>query len=260
MSFIDDIVDVGSSVWDFATGSSMGAGMARAAALGLMLKEVQSSINKDNEATNGSTASTKDYGVREQVDPNTDFTVPVVYGQAFLSGSITDAVLSDDNTTMWYCITICEKTGNLMSNSQPSVISFSNVYWNQSKVNFRSDGITATSLSDDDGNSSSDIDGLVQFYFFNGGSASPCKLSGFGSGNTSPAYSIFPNWTANHTMNDLVFCLVKVTYSKEKNITGLGNLEFKINNTMKMPGDVLYDFMTNTRYGGGITPEEIYQV
>ena len=40
MSFLDDIVDVGSSVWSAITGPGVGSSIARASALGYMLKEV----------------------------------------------------------------------------------------------------------------------------------------------------------------------------------------------------------------------------
>jgi hypothetical protein len=65
------------------------------------------------------------------------------------------------------------------------------------------------------------------------------------------------DWTANHTMNNLVFVIVRIEYNKDKGITGLGNLLFKVNNTITLPGDCLYDYMTNTRYGAGISPAEI---
>jgi hypothetical protein len=58
-------------------------------------------------------------------------------------------------------------------------------------------------------------------------------------------------------MNDLIFAVVKVDYNREKNVTGIGDLLFHVDNTMKLPGDVLYDYMTNTRYGAGITATEI---
>jgi hypothetical protein len=59
-------------------------------------------------------------------------------------------------------------------------------------------------------------------------------------------------------MSDLVFCIIKLTYNKEKDITGLGNIEFKMTNSMTLPGDVMQDYMTNTRYGAGISNTEIY--
>jgi len=257
-SFIDDIISVGSSIWDWATGSSISAGTARAAGLAYLLKEVQDSIKRDNAKPELQTTFVADYGVREQIDPDTETKIPVVYGTAFVGGAITDAFMSEDNQTMWYCMTLSEKTGIIYGTGQPSVINFEAVYWNETQVNFNTNGITAKSLSDDSGNNSEDINGLVEFYFYNNGSTSPAKLSGYSNGNTRPAWEIMPNWTTSHTMNELVFVIIKVTYNKEKNITGLGNMQFKLRNTMNQPGDCLYDYMTNTRYGAGITPEEIY--
>ena len=61
-------------------------------------------------------------------------------------------------------------------------------------------------------------------------------------------------------MNNLVFALFKVTYNKEQRVTSLGDIQFKLSNTLTQPGDVLYDYMTNTRYGAGIAARDIYTV
>jgi hypothetical protein len=66
-----------------------------------------------------------------------------------------------------------------------------------------------------------------------------------------------PNWTTAHTADNLVFAVVKVVYNKDKNVTGLGDLKFRVTNPMNNPGDVIYDYMTNTRYGAGILPADI---
>lgn len=258
MSFLDDIIDVGKGIWDLATGSGVVGGIVKSAGLGFLLNQVTNSINKDNEKPETANNNRPDPGVREQVDPDTNHSVPVVYGQAYLGGIVTDAVLTNDNKTMWYCITICEKTGTKLSDKQPSQISVDAVYWNQNKINFQSDGITAASFTDESGNTSDSVSGLIRVYPFTGGSNSPSKITGQALGNTQPAYNIFPNWTSNHTMNDLVFVLIRVDYSQEKKVTGLGNMEFKIKNTMTQPGDCLHDYMTNERYGAGIKAEEIY--
>lgn len=257
MSFIDQILDVGSSLWKAFTGPGTGAAIARATTLGYLLKEVTDSINSDNQKPRAAEENKPDYGVREQVDPDTDHSIPVVYGTAFLGGIVTDARLVNDNQTMWYCITICEKTGDLIDGTA-SVISFEEIYWNQNKLVFNSDGITAASFVDADGNSSSSVSGKIRIYCFSGGSSSPVVPFGYTNGSLQAAYALFPNWTVAHTMNDLVFALVRVDYDKANEVTGLGNLEFKIKNTMTEPGDVLNDYMTNTRYGAGIVPEEIY--
>lgn len=257
MSFIDQILDVGGSLWKAFTGPGTGAAIARATTLGYLLKEVTDSINADNQKPTAAGDNKPDYGVREQVDPDTEHSIPVVYGTAFLGGIVTDAVLTNDNQTMWYCITICEKTGNLIDGTA-SVISFEEIYWNQNKLNFQSDGVTVASFTDEDGNTSTSVAGKIKVYCYSGNSSSPVAIKGYSLPSPTVAYSLFPNWTISHQMSDLVFALIRVDYDKANDVTGLGNLEFKIKNTMNQPGDVLNDYMTNTRYGAGIVPEEIY--
>ena len=251
MSFLDSLLNVGKDVWGWATGNSTSAALARTAALGFALNQLTKSISGDNKDK-----TEPDYGVREQIDPDTNNSVPVVYGQAYLGGYVTDAYMTDDNLTMWYCLTICEKTGNLLSNGQPSQISIEAVYWNQSLVLFQSNGYVVSGLRDNDGNTNTDMNGLVAILAYSGGSYNPIPI-GTGTNPNQNAMDVFPPWTDTCTMDDLVFVLVGVEYNKVKNVTGIGNLEFKVRNTMKKPGDVLYDYMTNTRYGAGIAPEEI---
>ena len=112
MSFLDDVFDLGKQAYDWFKGDSLGAGLARTALTGYALNQVTSSINKDN-ASKDPAAAKVDPGVRIQVDPDTEYKVPVVYGTAILGGAITDAYLTEDNKTMYFVITICERTGNL---------------------------------------------------------------------------------------------------------------------------------------------------
>jgi hypothetical protein len=245
MSFLDDIVSFGK---DVLTSQSPGYKIARAAIAGVVLRQVNKSAKKDNEAA-------ADLGVREQVDADTNNSVPVVYGQAFVPGKITDAVLTNDNRTMWYCLTICEKTGVLI-NGTPSVITVDKVYWDQNEVRFQADGITARSVVSEEGVANDNINGLVKIYLYNAGSGSQTYPLGY-SGTSTPAFSVFPNWTSNHTMSDLVFALIRVDYNANRGFTGIGNIEFRVNNTMTQAGDVLNDYLRNPRYGAGIADEEI---
>ena len=257
MSFLDDIVDVGSGVWSMLTGPSVAGGVARATALGYLLKEVTSSINKDNQKPGTASSNTPDMGVRLQVDPDTQHAIPLVYGTAFMGGIVTDAQLTNDNQTMWYCITLCEKTGNLISGT-PSVISFEEIYLDECLVSFNTDGRSVASIKDADGVVNTDIAGLVTIYCYSGSSTSPVVPKGYTAATSPSAYSLFPEWTSNHTMNDLVFVIVRIDYNKDKGVTSLPTIEVKLKNTMSQPGDVLFDYMTNTRYGAGINPAEIY--
>jgi hypothetical protein len=254
MSWLDDLIDVGSSVLDFFTGNSIGANIAKTAVTGYALNKVTASINKDNEKP-----KEPDPGVRLQVQPDPEHKIPVVYGTTHIGGIVTDAILTNSNQSMFFCLTICEKTGNTgLGAGAASTFSFKNIYWDDQRLVFDSDGITVAKGVDRDGVDNTTLDGLVKVYCFAGSSSTPVVPFGYTNGSLSPAYSVFPDWTSNHTMNDLVFAIIRVDYNKEKSVTGLGNINFEIQNSMTQPGDCIFDYMTNTRYGAGIPAGEIY--
>lgn len=258
MSLLSTIVDLGKSAVKAISGNSVGSTLAKTAALGFALNAVNKSLNKQNTKPSAADSSRAARENRVQQSPNSQHSVPVVYGSAFVGSIVTDAVLANDNKTMFFVMTICEKTGRLFSNNQASAFSFLEVYWDGAKINFQSDGITVASIVDEDGVTSVDPAGLIKIYCYAGNSTTPVVPIGFVNNNLLPAYSIMPGWTTNHTMNDLVFAVVRVDYNAEKQITGLGEISFKIQNSMDLPGDVLYDYITSTRYGAGIEESEIY--
>jgi hypothetical protein len=254
MSFLDSAISFGKSVFG---GADIGGTLARTAILGFALNKMAKSVNKQNQ---DNSQVNKDVKTREQQIPDTNNSIPVLYGSAFVRGIITDA-FQQDQKYMWYCLTLCEVTGlTNLGVGAASEFTFRDIYINKGKVTFQSDGITVASTVDDDGVVNTDINGLVKIYCFKNGSTNPVVPFGYTNAGLQSAYGVMPNWTSNHTMNDLVFALVRVEYVKEKSVTSLGEVEFKIENSMSNPGDCIYDYMTNTRYGAGIPPEEIYSV
>jgi len=260
MSWLDDLGDSASSLFKSVSSSGLASTIAKTAALGLILNQVNSSMNKQNSVPQTATTSQPDRLVREQMSPDTNNSIPVVYGTGYVKGKIVDAKLSDDSKTMWYAVVVCEKTGVKLSDNTNSVISFDKIYLNTNEVLFQSDGITVQSTTDEDGNTDTSMNGFIKMYCYNNGGSSPTVPIGYTNGSLPWAYGIFPGWTAQHTMDGLVFVIVSVEYNKERNVTSLGELEFKITNTMTLPGDVLNDYMKSTRYGAGLTDEEIYSV
>jgi hypothetical protein len=252
MSFIDDIVNIGSSVKGYLTGNGIGNILAKTVVTGLVLNQVSKSINRDN---NQDTPAT-----RQQVEPDPKNKVPVIYGRALSGGIVTDAVLDSNNTTMYFVFTLSEVTGNLnLGAGSASEISIEDVYWNDQKLIFQSDGITVDYGCDvNGGEPNTKINGLIKVYFYNNGSSNSVVPTAYTNTSLEPAYNVMPNWTSNHTMNDLVFAIVRIDYNKEKDVTSLGEFKFRLNNTMYQAGDCLYDYMTNTRYGAGIASAEIY--
>jgi hypothetical protein len=238
MSFISDIVDTASS---FLSSDGIGASLAKTALAGYALNQITNSITPEdaNAGNNAATSTTKvDPGVRQQVDASTDNAIPVVYGSAVLGGKVFDAVMEPSGDVMWFALAICEKTGGIASRGGfPSKIKFNAVYWNNSLVVWDYDGFSVKQFYDpDSGNTTDDPDQLVQIYLYNNGSRGPMLVDsiygpGYGSqggdGGHAYAYDLMPGWTNQHTADNLVFALVKVTYNKDK------NYEIKIVNSKK---------------------------
>jgi len=264
MSWLDDIVETGSGLLGGILGgsSNIGSNLAKTALMGFALNKITQSITPSNTASAGAVASTPevDRGVRLQVEPDSNHKIPVVYGAAYLGGIITDAEISNNNLTMHYCITICEKTGPVdIGQGADSSFTFKDIYWNEQRIVFNEDGITAAYSTDRDGNIDYSIANLVRVYCYNGNSNAPVVPENYTNTTTIDlAYNIFPSWTSMHTMDDLIFAIIRVDYNKEKNVTQLADMKFHMENSLTQPGDCLYDYMTNTRYGAGIAPEEIY--
>lgn len=253
MSFLSGILDIGKSAIQFLSGNSISGALARTAILGYAVNKLSKNAIKGNSTGTDNI----DKGVRLQIEPNAESKIPVLYGSAFFGGNITDAAMTNNNKTMWYCLVLSEKTGNLYSTSSASDYTFNNIYWNDQRIIFNSDGITANYTVDRSGNIDRSVSGLVKVYCYKGGYNQGTVPSGY-TGTVPNATTLFPNWTVGtHAMSNLVFALVRVDYNRERNITGLGNMLFHVTNTMKLPGDVVYDYLTNTTYGAGISSGDI---
>lgn len=257
MSFLDSVLDFGKSALGFLTGNSIGGSLARTALTGYALNKVTNSITKENAVTESKRI---DPGVRLQVNPSPEHRIPVVYGTALIGGIITDAVLTNNDQTMYFVLTICERTGNTnLGQGAASTFGFKNIYWDGNRLSFQSDAVTVSGWTDRTGTVDTSANGKIKIWCYGGNSTTPVAPSPYTPSSALPnAYSIMPGWTANHTMNDLVFAVIRVDYDAENNIKNLGNVKFEIVNSMNQPGDCLYDYMTNTRYGAGIPDTEIY--
>jgi hypothetical protein len=255
MSFLEGILSIGRTVVGAISGSTIASSIVKIAALSYISRKINSNANKKNDTDNKANI---DQGVRLQIPPAADNKIPVLYGEAYFGGIITDAVMTNSNKTMYYCLTLSERTGSLLSSGTSSTYTFKNVYWNDQRIIFKSDGITVDYTMDRTGTIDRSLDGQVSIYCYAGNSNSRINPVGYTNTATLTAYTVMPNWsTSTHQMNDLIFSIVKVDYNKEKNVTGLGTVLFQIDNSLKKPGDVLYDYMVSTRYGAGIAAAEV---
>lgn len=249
MSFLSDVAG-------FFTGNSVVSSVVKIVGLSFIAKKMADNAVKKNEINEP--PPNIDEGVRLQIQPAANNKIPVLYGAGFFGGIITDAEMTNNNKTMFYCMTLSERTGTVLSLNQPSSYIFKDVYWNDQRVVFKSNGYEVDYTVDRNGNIDRNLSGQVQIYFYAGNSASPKAPENYTNNSLPNAADLMPSWgTSTHQMNDLIFAIIRVDYNREKSVTGIGNLLFHVDNSMKLPGDVLYDYMTNSRYGAGIAAGEI---
>jgi hypothetical protein len=250
MSFLDSLVNFGKTA---LTGGGLGGSVLRTVITGLALNQFTKGVNKGSDQ---SRTQPEDQGVNVQTTASTENKIPVLYGRAVTGGQLVDVRMSNNNNTMHYVYVLSETTGNLISTAQPSVIQFNNIYWSGYKINFQSDGITLASLEDLQGNLRTNWAGNIRVWCYNNGGDNGVVPVGY-SGPVPQAWGVVPGWTASWQMKGLVFAVVQVNYVRAFNLTGIGNMTFDIENSMRLPGDVLYDISTNTRYGAGIPAADI---
>lgn len=206
-------------------------------------------------------------GARIQLPPATNNKLPVVYGSAFIGGSITDAKISTDLQTMWYVISLAEVT-NTMPGDTPDTYTFDQIYYDGKLVTLS--GATVTSLTTNTaggGEVDTKVNGKIFMYLFPNG-----VLSGINTGGQSaitimseagiPANQRWNQgiYTANGQsvqMANTAFMIVKVLYNNDAGTTGLGAINVKLTNSRTKPGDCIRDYLLNDRYGCAVPLSQI---
>tara|TARA_R110000868_G_scaffold223203_2_gene475046 strand:+ start:3065 stop:6199 length:3135 start_codon:yes stop_codon:yes gene_type:complete len=205
-------------------------------------------------------------GNRQQVPPSSANTIPVVYGTAYLGGTFVDAVMTIDQKTMYYVLAISS-----ISEDGQFTYNTGDMYFGDRKITFKTTGNTAAvaGLTDEAGNYDTSVASgdLVQIYLYTSdasGTITPQNTSDMPNTVMGGAdIDITYRWpSSNRQMNGLAFAIVKLTYSREANTTQIQPVTFYVNHFLNgagvaKAGDVWYDYMTNTLYGGAVSPSSI---
>lgn len=196
------------------------------------------------------------------IDPQAH--IPVLYGRGMTRGVLVDAELASNELDLYLSYVISEVTGPILSSEtdgvyEDSEISLKRIFVNDYEVVFNTDGVTFKHIKDTEGTTDNSWDGKIQFYFYKDGSSYSSLSFPPGYDGIVPlnAYDIVPKWNSLYSYTNLCFCVVKITYDAENDLTAIPDIVFDVENTIKQPGDVLYDYMINTRYGAGIPEAEI---
>ena len=198
-------------------------------------------------------------GSRVQLPPATNNKLPVVYGTAFVGGSITDAKISTDLQTMWYVISMAEVT-NTMPGDTPDTITFNELYYDGKLVTLSGSSVTAlTTNTAGTPEVDTKISGNLDIYLFPNGSFSGTNTGGQSAITIMSDASIPTDQRWNQgiytaggqsaAMTNTAFVIVKVKYNQDAGTTSLGAVTAKITNSRTKPGDCITDYLLNDRYG-----------
>ena len=203
--------------------------------------------------------SSRDPGVKIQLPPATDNKLPVMYGRNFTGGIITDAGISNQNKTMTYVLVLSEQTTSDGSGPYNLGYTVNDIYRDDQKLVFQTGGTTnhiVASVIDPNATSTTNVAGKLRCRVYAGGTGASNQIFP-ASGTAQSATTMLPTITASTSYEGLVFAVFQIDYEPEENLTGLGGITFDITNGLSEPSVVLTDYLTNARYGAGLTAGDL---
>lgn len=222
-------------------------------AVNFALSMIVSRVFGDNPETQ------QDMGVRQQVPPSAVNAIPIVYGSAYMGGTFVDAVLTEDQKTMYYVLAI-----SCISPDGQFSFNTSTMYYGDRLITFGTgaDSTKVLTLTDEAGNVNTKISGNLYISLYtstaggtitsaNGASAPSTVMGG-------SDIAVAQRWSAsNRQMNSLAFAIVKLVYNRDADTTNLSPITFSVNHYLNStgaakPGDVWKDYITSTVYGGAV--------
>lgn len=226
-------------------------------AISMVASAVISRVFAPNVPKSGQTAEPNP-GQRQTLAPAGDNKLPVVYGTAWVGGTVIDLSITKNNQTMYWVIALSEVTNtDENSTGAPDEITFGNIYWGGKKCVFHAtDKTRVIGLLDESTNESENVDGYLNIYLYKNGSNNPANtsLSAFQVMNSS---DLVYTWSGSQLMSNCAFAIVKLRYSQRRNLTGLAQTRFQLTNARKNTGDCFYDYFVSQRYGAAINPSLI---
>jgi hypothetical protein len=203
----------------------------------------------------------KDNGVRQQVPPSSTNSIPVVYGDAWMGGTFVDAVLTTNQQAMYYVLAI----SNISTNGQLTYDT-SNFYYGDRLITFDSiDTTKVISLTDGAGNVDTKVSGNLFINLYTSTAAGVItNVTGTSPSTFMGGSDIAAGlrWSGTRQMNGLAFAIVKLIYNRDAGTTSLQPVTFKVKHALNgtgfaKPGDVLYDYLTSTTYGGAVPASQV---
>jgi len=225
-------------------------------AINLIVSTIISKSLRNDNSQQQLSGDSPNPGNRQQIPPATDNKIPVVYGEAWVGGTVIDLSITNDNQTLYYALALCEVTST-NAGQTPDTITFGNIYFGGKLVTFQGDGFTVASLTDESTSEvNTEVAGLISIYLYRNGSTQPAN-SGISAIQLMQSAGLTWQWPATNLMTNCAFAIVKLNYNAEAGITGIQQTKFKVINSRYRPGDCFYDYLINTRYGAALPVSQI---
>lgn len=211
-----------------------------------------------NQGIDASTAAASSItGSRQQIAPASSNKLPVLYGSAYMGGTIIDLSITSNNQTMYYVLAICEVT-NTENSAFGDTFTFGNIYYGGKRCVF--DGSDATKviklIDESTGAEDVTINGKLFIYTYRNGSYNPTNTSLNAIQVMSDANLVY-KWDSSKLMSNCVFAIVKLNYNSEAGVTSLQQTKFQVTNNRTAVGDCFIDYLKSSRYGAAIPASQI---
>lgn len=243
---------------------NLGVRVVAAAVVSSLISNRSNGNTYEQQNTTASLPPSKIAGSRVQLSPSTDNKVGVIYGDAFVAGSLIDAKISEDQQTMWYVYAIAEVTdGGQLSVGDLTSTTNTYVYWGDKTCIFGdADKSKVTKTINSNGEEDTKVDGYLNIYFYKNGYLNGVNTNGVDAITIMSDSSIVADqrWNSSRyteagkapTLANTFFAIVKIKYNQDAGVVGEQPLVIQLRNTLNKPGSVLFDYLHNSRYGAGI--------
>jgi hypothetical protein len=224
-------------------------------AINMLISAVIAQVFAPDMPNGGSAAGQQNPGNRQQVPPAGNNKLPVLYGSAYIGGTLVDLSISADNQHLYWVLALAEVTGS-ENGGGGDIYTFGNIYWAGKKVVFGANGYSVTGLLDESTGQIQDITGYMDIYLYRNGSNLPTN-------NSQSAIAVMSNpiltyqWDSSKNMPNCAFAIVHLQYSQSRNLTSLQKTNFQVINPRDSAGDCIQDYLTSARYGAGLKPSEV---
>jgi hypothetical protein len=225
-------------------------------AINMVVSSIISSIFAPDSPNQPSQQNQPNPGNRQQIPPAGDNKLPVLYGQGYLGGVVTDMTISSDNQDIYWVFALCEVT-NTETGGTPDTFTFGNVYWGGKRCVFdTTDKTSVVGLLDESTNETQDITGYMNIYLYKNGSNQPANSSQSAISILSATNLVY-KWDSSKLMSNTVFAIIHLKYSQSRNLVSLNQTRFQVTNSRTLPGDCFLDYFSSIRYGAAIPLSQI---